>query len=68
MIAYVEWEADPHHASVTIEQMGFNAENSKGVVTPGASVAPDAASPPLSPSERSMYRSITMRTAYQFSG
>ena len=45
--------------------MGLNADNSKGVVTPGVSVAPDAASPPLSPSERSMYRSITMRTAYQ---
>ena len=62
---HIEWEADPRHASITIEQMGLNAENSKGVVTPGVSVAPDAASPLLSPSERSMYRSITMRTAYQ---
>ena len=61
----IEWEADPRHASITIKQIGLNAKNSKGVVTPGVSVAPDAASPPLSPSERSIYRSITMRTAYQ---
>ena len=61
----IEWEADPRHANITIEQMCLHPENSKGVVTPGVSVAPDAASPPPVPSERSMYRSVTMRMAYQ---
>jgi hypothetical protein len=60
----IEWECDPRHSQITIEHVGLKSD-SKGVVTPGLSVHPDANSAPLSASERSVYRSVTMRTAYQ---
>ena len=49
----IEWECDPRHSQITIEHVGLKSD-SKGVVTPGLSVHPDANSAPLSASERSV--------------
>ena len=47
-----------------MEQLGLQ-EDSKGVSTPGVSLDPDPNSAPLNATERTAFRSVTMRTAYQ---
>ncbi|CAK0851674.1 unnamed protein product [Prorocentrum cordatum] len=62
----LEWECDPRHAQITVEQMGLR-KDSKGVVTPGVSTAvPDPKDDPvLDRSAATLFRAVTMRTAYQ---
>ncbi|CAK0899675.1 unnamed protein product [Prorocentrum cordatum] len=62
----LEWECDPRHAHIAVEQMGLR-KVSKGVVTPGASTAvPDPKGDPvLDRSAATLFRSVTMRTAHQ---
>eukprot|EP00959_Pyramimonas_sp_CCMP1952_P461331 9481397-Pyramimonas_sp.AAC.1 len=59
----LEWECDPRHAQITVEQMGLR-KDSKGVVTPGVSTAvPDPKDDPvLDRSAATLFRSVTMRT------
>lgn len=60
----IEWECDPRHSQITMEQLGLKEDN-KGVSTPGVSLDPDPNSAPLNARERTAFRRVTMRTAYQ---
>ena len=60
----IEWGCGPRHSQITMEQLGLK-EDSKGVGTPGVSLDPDPNSAPLNARERTVFRSVTMRTAYQ---
>ena len=60
----IECECDPRHSQMIKEQLGPK-EDRKGVSTPGVSLIPDPNSAPLNARERTVLRSVTMRTAYQ---
>ena len=58
----LEYEPDPRHAELLIEQLALHG--CKSLSTPGVKDGEESLSEPLSPSDASLYRSMTARANY----